>query len=74
MCLHMKTFFLSIGTNTAAGKVAFNLLNTCYSKDFPEGNSRLAWDHPCSKFEPNTDPFLLKLCKEFANSMLDLVD
>ena len=72
--LAYEDIHLSIDTKTAAGKVAFNLVNTCYSEDFPEGNCRLAWDCLCSKFEPNTAPSLLKLHKIFANSKLDSAD
>ncbi len=39
-----EDILLSIDTKTAAGKVALNLVNTCYSEDFPEGNCRLAKD------------------------------
>ncbi len=57
--LAYEDILLSIETKTPAGKVAFNLVNTCYSEDFPEGNCRLAWDRLHSKFEPNTaHPFL----------------
>ncbi len=72
--LAYEDILLSIDTKTAAGKVAFNLVNTVYSEDFPEGNCRLAWDRRCSKFEPNTAPSLLKLCKIFANSKFDSAD
>ncbi len=63
--------FLLINTKNTAGKVAFNLVNTCYSEDFPEGNCRLAWDCLHSNFEQNTAPSLLNLQKIFANSKLD---
>ncbi len=33
-----EDILLSINTKTAAEKVAFNLVNTCYFEDFPEGN------------------------------------
>ncbi len=62
---------LSIDTKTPAGKVAFNSVCNFYSEDFPQGNCRLAWN---SKFEPDTALSLLKLCKIFANSKLDLTD
>ncbi len=65
---------LSIFTNTADGKVAFNLVNTGYSKDIPEWTCRLACDCLCSKFESNTAPFFLKLCMMFENSRMDLSD
>ncbi len=69
-----EDILLSINTKTAAEKVAFNLVNTCYFEDFPEGNCRLAWDHLHSEFEPNTAPSLLKLCKITANSKMDPAD
>ena len=69
--LMYEDILLSIDTKTAAGKIAFNLVNTCFSEDFPEGNCRLAWDHVHAKFEHSTAPSLLKLCKIFAYSKLD---
>ena len=39
--LAYEDILLSIDTKNAAGKVAFNLVNTCYSEDFPKGNCRL---------------------------------
>ncbi len=72
--LAYEDILLPIDTNTSAGKVAFNLVNTCYSEDFPQGNCRLAWDCLYSKFEPNTAPSLVKLNKIFANSKLDSAD
>ncbi len=68
--LAYKGILLSIDIKTSAGKVAFNLINTCYSKDFLQGNCTLAWDHLCSKFEPNTAPSLSKLHKIFAKSWI----
>ncbi len=61
---------LSTDTKNAAGKVAFNLVNTYYSVDFTEGNCRLVWDCLCSKFEPNTVPSLFI----FATSKIDSAD
>ncbi len=40
--LAYEDIFLSIDTKTDAAKVAFNLVNICYSQDFPERNCRLA--------------------------------
>ncbi len=59
---------------TAVQKVAFNLVNTRYSEDFPERNCRLAQDCLCSKYESNTTTSLLKLHKFFANIKLDSAD
>ena len=72
--LAYEDILLSIDTKTAAGKVVFNLVNTCYSEDVPEGNCILAWDCLHAKFEPSTVPSLLKLYKIFANSKLDSAD
>ncbi len=70
-----KTYsLLTPSTKTTAGKVAFDLVSTCYSEEFPEENCRFAWDCVHSKFESNTAPFLLKLHKIFANSKLDSAD
>ncbi len=67
--LAYEDILLSVDTKTAAGKVEFS-----HSKNFPDGNCRLAWDRLCSKFEPNTVPSLCKLCKIVANSKLDSAD
>ena len=40
--LMYEDILLSIDTKTAAEKIAFNLVNTCFSEDFPEENCRLA--------------------------------
>ncbi len=66
-----EDFLLSIDTKIAAGKVVFNLVNTCYSEDFPGGNCRLACGCLYVKFEPSPSPSLLKLHKNSANSKLD---
>ncbi len=66
-----EDILLSIDTKNSAGTVAFNLANTCYSKDFPKGNCRHAWNCFHSKFEPNTSQSLLKLCKIFARQRKD---
>ena len=72
--LMYEDFLLSIDTKTAAGKIAFNLVKTCYSEDFPGGNCLLSWDCLHANFEPSTAPSLLKLGKIFACSKFDSAD
>jgi hypothetical protein len=35
---------LSIDVKTNSGKVAFNLIKGCKSKDYPDGNAAIAWE------------------------------
>ncbi len=68
--LAYEDIILSIATKTAAGKFAFNLGNTCYSKDFPKVHCTNVWDHLCSKFYPNT-AMTSEIMHIFGNSKLN---
>jgi hypothetical protein len=35
---------LSIDVKTSSGKVAFNLIKGCKSKNYPDGNAAVAWE------------------------------
>ena len=48
--LMYENILLSTDAKTAARKVAFILVNTCYFEEFSEGNCRLAWNHLHAKF------------------------
>ena len=72
--LAFEDIVLSINATSAKGKVAFSLVKNCKSDDFPEGNSRLAWDRMKRKYQPHTVPSLLKLEKQFINCRLENVD
>ena len=56
---------LSIDIKTSSGKVAFNLIKGCKSKDYPDGNAALAWERLKNKYEPISAPSLVKLEKQF---------
>ena len=62
---------LSINTSSSVGKLAFELVKNAKSKDFLEGNCRVAWDRLISKHAPHTASSLLKLKSEFRNSKLE---
>ena len=55
----------SIDIKTSSGKVAFNLIKGCKSKDYPDGNAALAWERLKNKYEPISAPSLVKLEKQF---------
>jgi hypothetical protein len=56
---------LSINVKTSSGKVAFNLIKGCKSKDYPDGNAAIAWERLKNKYELISDPSLVKLEKQF---------
>jgi DNA-binding cell septation regulator SpoVG len=56
---------LLIDIKTSSGKVAFNLIKGCKSKDYPDGNAALAWERLKNKYEPISAPSLVKLEKQF---------
>jgi hypothetical protein len=35
---------LSIDVKTSSGKIAFNLIKGCKSKDYPDGNAAISWE------------------------------
>jgi hypothetical protein len=41
---------LSIDVKTSSGKVAFNLIKGCKSKDYPDGNAAIAWESLKKKY------------------------
>jgi hypothetical protein len=54
---------LSIDVKTTSGKVAFNLIKGCKSKDYPDGNAAIAWERLKNNYEPISAPSLVKLEK-----------
>jgi hypothetical protein len=56
---------LSIDTKSSEGKVAFNLVKGCKSKEYPDGNVAVAWERLKNKFEPASTPSIVKLKKQF---------
>ena len=66
-----EDIILSINHTTRSGKVAFSLVKNCKTREYPEGNCKLAWDRLVAKYAPKTAPSLLKLKKKFHNSRLE---
>jgi gag-polypeptide of LTR copia-type len=62
--------FLSIDVKTSFGKVAFNIVRGCKSKDYPDGNATTAWEKLKNKYEPTSAPSMVKLDKQFRDSSL----
>jgi gag-polypeptide of LTR copia-type len=48
-----------------SGKVAFNLVKGCKSKEYVDGNAFIAWEQLKNKFEPLSAPSLVKKEKQF---------
>jgi hypothetical protein len=56
---------LSVDVKTTSGKVDFNLIKGCKSKDYPDGNAAIVWESLKNKYEPISAPSLVKLEKQF---------
>jgi hypothetical protein len=56
---------LSIDVKASCGKVAFNIITGCKTKDYPDGNGAIAWERLKNKFEPVSAPSMVKLEKQF---------
>ena len=56
---------LSIDTKSSEGKVAFNLVRGCKSKEYPDGNAATAWERLKNNVEPVSAPSMVKLEKQF---------
>jgi hypothetical protein len=56
---------LSIDVKTSNGKIAFNIVKECKSKHYPDGNAAVAWEKLKNKYEPISDPSMVKLDKQF---------
>ena len=75
--LNQKAFtdlILSCDHTTPQGKIAFRLIKNSRSKDYPEGNSKVAWDRYRAKYNSKSLPSLLKKKKRFDNSRLESVE
>jgi hypothetical protein len=47
---------LSIDVKTINGKTAFNLVNGCKSKDYPDWSAATAWERLQNSYEPISAP------------------
>ena len=61
---------LSIDVRTSSGKLTFNMVKGCKNKDYTEGNSAMAWERLKNKYEPTSDPSLVKTERLFRQSTL----
>ncbi|MCP4747429.1 MAG: hypothetical protein GY874_15000 [Desulfobacteraceae bacterium] len=50
--LAYEYLIFSINGNMTSGRVAFNLVKNCKRDEYPEGNSKMAWDHLVHKYAP----------------------
>jgi hypothetical protein len=56
------------------GKVAFNIIRGCKTKDYPDGNGAIAWDRLKNKYEPVSVPSMVKLEKQFRELSLKSIE
>jgi hypothetical protein len=56
---------LSIDVKASSGKTAFNVVESCKTKVYPDGNAATAWEKLKNKNEPVSAPTLVKLEKQF---------
>jgi hypothetical protein len=62
---------LSIDDKTSSGKVAFNLVKGCKSKEYVDGNAFMAWERLKNKFEPLSVPSLCENGKTIPSMCLE---
>jgi hypothetical protein len=56
---------LSIDVKTSSGKITFNIVKGCKSKDYPHSNAASSWEKLKNKLEPFSVPSMVKLDKQF---------
>jgi hypothetical protein len=56
---------MSIDTTTTAGMVAFRIVASTKTTDYPDGNAPIAWARLKAKYQPDTGAELSRLTKEF---------
>jgi hypothetical protein len=64
---------LSIVVKISSGKVAFDFIKGCNSKDYLDGNAAIAQERINNKYEPISAPSLMKLEKQFRELSLKKV-
>jgi hypothetical protein len=62
---------LLIDVKTSSGKTAFNIDRTCKTKDHPDGNAAAAWEKLKNKYEPVSDPTLVKFGETIQRNLLE---
>ena len=68
--LGFEELILSIDGKTKEGRVAFSLVKGCKDADFADGNAHLAWTRLSKKYASKNTVSLLKLKREFTNSVM----
>jgi hypothetical protein len=63
-------FLINVKTNS--GKVAFNIIKGCNTKDYPNGNGEIAWERLKDKYEPLSKSSMVKLEKQFGELPLKI--
>jgi hypothetical protein len=61
---------LLINDKTSSGKIEFNLVKGCKSKDYVDGNAFMAWERLKNKFEPVSAQSLVKMENQFRQCAL----
>ena len=61
---------MSMNTKTPGGMVAFSLVKSSKSKDYPDGNATISFKKLKDKYAPETGPTLTKLHQQFYSSKL----
>jgi gag-polypeptide of LTR copia-type len=62
---------MAMDTTKAAGKVAFSLVRSSKSKDYPDGHAAVAWKRLKQKYLPDAAPTMTKLQQQFYSSRLE---
>merc|ERR1712122_472190 len=68
--LGFEEFILSIDGKTKEGRVAFSLVKGCKNSDYADGSAYLAWTRLSKKYASKNTVSLLKLKREFTNSVM----
>ena len=61
---------LSMNTSAAGGRVAFNIVKSSKTDEYPDGNAAVAMAHLKRKYEPTTAPAMLKMSQTCQNASL----
>jgi LEA14-like dessication related protein len=61
---------LSVDVKVSYGKIASNITIGCKSKDYPDGNAVTSWEKLKKKYEHVSTPSMVKLDKQFRDSLL----
>ena len=65
-----EDLILSINTKNKSGEVAFAIIKGCKTTEFADGDAFISWTRLLDKYASKSTPLLLKLKKEFTNSVM----